>query len=98
MERYIPFGEKLATLVVDGTEKEINGGIYGEKAVLVLTDAFQKPPADFFRPWSGALPCSFGGRGRKNLRKQDRPTCPYGGHSDRQRDGWYICSQYHSEL
>lgn len=47
MDRHIPFGEKLATLVVGGVEKEISGGIYGDDAVLVLTDAFQEPPADF---------------------------------------------------
>lgn len=98
MERYIPFGEKLATLVVDGTEKEINGGIYGEKAVLVLTDAFQKPPADFSgrgrEPYRAALVVA---DGKISENKTVRPAL-MGGHSDRQRDGWYICSQYHSEL
>ncbi len=45
--RHIPFGEKLATLVVDGVEQEINGKIEGENAVLVLTDAFAESPAEF---------------------------------------------------
>ena len=43
----IPFSEKLATLVVDGVETEINAAVYGEGAVLVLTDAFEKSPSDF---------------------------------------------------
>lgn len=43
----IPFGEKLATLVVDGIEQEINGAVYGSDAVLVLTDAFETSPSDY---------------------------------------------------
>ena len=43
----IPFSEKLATLVVNGVETEINAAVYGEGAVLVLTDAFEKSPSDF---------------------------------------------------
>lgn len=45
--REIPFGEKLATLIVDGVEQEINYAVYGENAVLVLSDAFQSSPSDF---------------------------------------------------
>ena len=29
-DREIPFGEKLATLVVDGIEREINDAVYDE--------------------------------------------------------------------
>lgn len=47
LNREIPFGEKLATLVVDGVEKEINYAVYSENAVLVLTDAFETSPSDF---------------------------------------------------
>ena len=46
-ERQIPFGEKLATLVVNGVEREVNASVYGEDAVLVLSDAFEVSPSDF---------------------------------------------------
>ncbi len=46
-EQQIPFGEKLATLVVGGVEQEINGAVYGPDAVLVLTDAFPESPSEF---------------------------------------------------
>lgn len=45
--KQIDFQEKLATLVVAGTERPINAAIYGEDAQLVLTDAFPTPPAEF---------------------------------------------------
>lgn len=55
----IPFSEKLATLVVDGVEREINYEVYGENAVLVLTDAFEESPAEFIargrEPYRAAL-------------------------------------------
>lgn len=47
MEQKLDFNNKLATLVVDGVERELNAAVYGPGAVLVLTDAFETSPADF---------------------------------------------------
>lgn len=46
-DRSIPFGEKLLTLVAGGEEQEVNAAVYGEDAVLVLSDAFPTSPSDF---------------------------------------------------
>ena len=54
-DRSIPFGEKLLTLVAGGEEREVNAAVYGEDAVLVLSDAFPTSPSDFTerRWWFG---------------------------------------------
>ena len=93
MDYQIPFGEKLATLVVDGVERELNAAVYGENAVLVLTDAFEPSPADFTgrgrEPYRAALTVE---HGAVSEHRSVRPALVGGTVSDTSMEGARIHS------